>query len=100
MAIKAIVFDCFGVFYLDSHDLLIEHFPHLKQELGDLRRQNDYGFLERPDYLQALVRLTSAEQPQLEEIILGEHAVNQPLIHFVKKELKPHYKLGLLSNVG
>lgn len=98
--IKAIVFDCFGVFYLDSHDLLVEHFPHVRHDLEDLRRQNDYGYFERNDYLQALVRLTGAEPAKIEEIILGEHAVNQPLIDYAKKELKPHYKLGLLSNVG
>lgn len=98
--IKAIVFDCFGVFYLDSHDLLVEHFPHLKQELSDLRRQNDYGLLEKQDYLDTIVRLSGAEQSKIESIILGEHSVNQPLIDYVKHELKPRYKLGLLSNVG
>ncbi len=98
--IKAIVFDCFGVFYLDSHDLLVEHFPHVQQELEDLRRQTDYGFLDRQDYLDSLVRLTNTEKPVLENIILGEHSVNQPLIDYVKQELKPHFKIGLLSNVG
>ena len=100
MNIKAIIFDCFGVFYLDSHDMLVEHFPSLTHDLEDLRRQNDYGYFEKKDYLQALMRITGAEQSKIENIILGEHHVNQPLIDYAKKELKPHYKLGLLSNVG
>ena len=100
MNIKAIVFDCFGVFYLDSHDMLVEHFPNIRQELEDLRRQNDYGLLERQDYVQTIARLAASDTSEIEAIILGEHHVNQPLINYVKKELKPHYKLGLLSNVG
>ena len=100
MNIKAIVFDCFGVFYLDSHDMLVEHFPNIRQELEDLRRQNDYGLLERQDYVQTIARLAACDASEIEAIILGEHHVNQPLINYVKKELKPHYKLGLLSNVG
>lgn len=100
MNIKALIFDCFGVFYLDSHDMLVEHFPNIQHELEDLRRQNDYGYFDRQDYLHALMRITGAEQSQIENIILGEHRVNQPLIDYVKSELKPHYKLGLLSNVG
>lgn len=97
---KAIVFDCFGVFYLDSHDLLVEHFPTVQQELEDLRRQTDYGFLDRQDYLESLVRLTNTEKSVLENIILGEHSINQPLIDYVRQDLKPHFKIGLLSNVG
>lgn len=98
--IKAIVFDCFGVFYLDSHDMLVEHFPQVQQELDDLRRQADYGFIERQDYLNEVVQLTGTKQSKIEHIILGEHRVNQPLIDYARRELKPHFKLGLLSNVG
>lgn len=98
--IKAIIFDCFGVFYIDSHQLLVEHFPELEPELEDLRRQSDYGFLGKQDYLLALVRLTGSEPSKIEDIIVGGHSVNQPLVDYVRTELKPYYKLGLLSNVG
>lgn len=80
--------------------MLVEHFPGIQPELEDLRRQNDYGYFDRQDYLQALMRITGAEQSKVENIILGEHRVNQPLLDYAKEELKPHYKLGLLSNVG
>ncbi len=98
--IRAVVFDCFGVFYLDSHHSLVERFPALQNDLEDLRRQADYGFLDRQDYVQSLARLTKASQAAIEDIILAEHRMNQPLVDYARRELKPHYKLGLLSNVG
>ncbi len=100
MAIKAIVFDCFGVFYLDSNDSLAERFPSAQLGLEDLRRQADYGFLGRTDYTEAIARLTGADIGLVEDIILREHHINRPLIEYARRELKPHYKLGLLSNVG
>jgi putative hydrolase of the HAD superfamily len=100
VAIKAIVFDFFGVFYLNSHDVLIEHFPTFQNELEDLRRQSDYGMLDKNNYLQAIERVTGADQLVIQDIIMGEHRVNEALFAYAKSELKPHYKLGLLSNVG
>ncbi len=98
--IKAIIFDCFGVFYLDSHDKLIEHFPDQQEILENLRHQNDHGLFTRNDYLRTLARVTGAGVAEIERIILTENELNQPLVDFVAGELKPHYKIGLLSNVG
>lgn len=100
MNIKAVVFDFFGVFYLNSHDVLIEHFPHAQNELEDLRYQSDYGMLDRPHYLQAIQDITGADELLVKSILVGDHRLNQPLIDYARSELKPHYKLGLLSNVG
>ncbi len=60
--IKGIVFDCFGVFYLDSHDKLVERFPDQQMVLSDLRHQNDYGLFERADYLRTIATVTGADE--------------------------------------
>lgn len=98
--IKAIIFDCFGVFYLDAHASLVEHFPQSQAELEDLRRQTDYGFLGRQDYTEAVARLVGVSKEEVEKTILQEHAINQPLVEYIETELKPNYKIGLLSNIG
>jgi len=98
--VKAIIFDCFGVFYLDAHSSLVENFPSHQEELGNLRRQADYGFLDRAGYIDTIARLTSASHEELERIILHEHQINKPLIEYISTELKPYYKIGLLSNIG
>ncbi len=98
--IKAIVFDCFGVFYLDSHSSLVEHFPQFQADLENLRRQADYGFLDRKDYTETVMRLTGSTKKEVENIILTEHVINQELVDYIVTELKPKYKIGLLSNIG
>jgi len=98
--IKAIIFDCFGVFYLDSHDRLVEYFPAHQAILEELRHQNDHGWFTRENYLQAVARATGANIVELGRIILTDNQLNQPLVDFVRDELKPRYKIGLLSNVG
>lgn len=99
-SIKAIIFDCFGVFYLDSHSSLTERFPRHITELEGLRRQTDHGFMGREEYTKEVSLVTGASEEEIENIILQEHAINQALVEYIMNELKPHYKIGLLSNIG
>ncbi len=98
--IKAIIFDCFGVFYVDAQASLQERFPNCQAELQDLRKKSDYGLINKEEYLQAVSQLTGLNANEVEGIVTSEHITNKPLLDFIKSDLKNHYKIGILSNVG
>lgn len=97
--IKAIIFDCYGVMYVDSHRSLKQEYPDLAQDIADLSQQSDYGWIDREQYLQGLSELTGEPTSTITEFILTEHHLNRPLVAHIA-ELKVQYKIGMLSNVG
>lgn len=98
-SIKAIIFDCYGVLYVDSHRSLKQEYPDLAQDIADLSQQSDYGWIDREQYLQGLSELTGESTNSLTEFILTEHHLNRPLVAHIT-ELKAQYKIGMVSNVG
>ncbi len=98
--IKAVISDCFGVLYNDEHQSLIENFPTQRTALRDLRRQGDYGFFTRQEYIEAVASCTGALKERIEEIILAANQIDTAVVQFITTELKPYYKIGLLSNIG
>lgn len=99
-AIKAIIFDCFGVLYLDAHESLSAEYPAVSQQLRDVNRQSDYGMIERADYIETVARLTGESPTAIEQFAQTEHRLNKHLIRYIQTKLRPHYKIGLLSNIG
>src|ERR1044072_60012 len=97
--IKAVIFDCFGVLYVDSHGSLAARFPDVAQEIHDLGQQSDHGWIDKEQYLTGLAQVTGESTVFLEEYINTEHHLNDELVEVIR-ELKPHYKIGMLSNVG
>jgi HAD superfamily hydrolase (TIGR01509 family) len=98
--IRGIFFDCFGVLYVTVTEAYFARFPELQDELYDLNRQADHGFIDRPTYIAAVAKLTGVSEAETSRAFAGEHTINQPLIDYIKTELKPHYKIGLISNIG
>jgi HAD superfamily hydrolase (TIGR01549 family) len=98
--IRGIFFDCFGVLYVTVTEAYFARFPKLQDELYDLNRQADHGFIDRPTYIAAVAKLTGVSEAETSRAFAGEHTINQPLIDYIKTELKPHYKIGLISNIG
>lgn len=96
---KAIIFDCYGVLYVDSHRSLKQEYPDLAQDIADLSQQSDYGWIDREKYVGELSRLTGESTNTITEFILTEHHLNRPLVAHIA-ELKTQYKIGMLSNVG
>lgn len=101
--IKAIVFDCFGVFVSDTYNerfaYIWDKSPEEVQQIQDIRRAADRGFLTQSEAFSHLAPLFGMSEQQLaEEQRLGE-VLNERLVKFLK-ELKPHYKIALLSNVS
>lgn len=98
--INAIIFDCFGVLYVDYSEAYFAKFPELLAELRNLNSACDHGFISRQEYLEGVSKVTGDTPEAINEAFKREHIINQPLVDYIAKELKPRYKIGLLSNIG
>jgi putative hydrolase of the HAD superfamily len=100
-AIKAVIFDCFGVLYVDSKQSLLESISAERvQELRDIYQQSDHGFLGRDEYLQAVATISGKSVAEIEGFIASEHRFNEQLGDYIVSSLRPNYKIGMLSNIG
>lgn len=98
--IEAIIFDCFGVLYVDYTEAYFARYPGLREQLHDLNRACDRGLIGRDEYIQKVSETTGDSPETINEAFRLEHKANKPLIEYIKTELKPHYKIGMLSNIG
>lgn len=98
--VEAIIFDCFGVLYVDAGEAYLAKFPGFLHELRDLNRACDRGFISREDYLEGVSKITGDPPEVIDAGFTREHTINRPLAEYIVCELKPHYKIGLLSNIG
>ena len=101
MAIKAIVFDCFGVLVIAGHALLDHDYPQFVSDIEQLKLLSDTGNFSRLEFNQAVAKLIGSTPEQADEHYWNNTKCIQPMIAFVK-ELKTSgkYKIGLLSNVN
>lgn len=98
--IRAIIFDCFGVLYQGS----LEHLrdltpPEKRDELSDISRSSDYGYISYDEYMENVAQLTGKSKSNIEHIVQADHIRNEAMVALVR-ELRPDFKIGLLSNVG
>ena len=98
--IRAIIFDCFGVLYVDVNHAYFSQFPELREELYDLNKQADHGFVDRETYTKTVAKLTGVSEEETARAFMKEHTVNRALIEYIRMTLKSHYKVGLVSNIG
>lgn len=103
MAIKAIIFDCFGVLVADSMNLFCDTYlsdkPEAVAEIRRLDHLSTEGKMTWNELVDELVRLSGIGHDEVNRI-LDINPPNLPLFDYVAKELKPHYKLGFLSNAA
>ena len=101
--VKAIIFDCFGV--LVSERWLAfkrEYFGHdkqLSQEATDLMSQADAGLLARDEFVTRIAQMAGIDEKAV-HTYLDRNAPNEELFAYIKGSLKPHYKIGMLSNAA
>ncbi len=101
MAIKAIIFDCFGVLVLSGRGLLYHDFPALKDQIYDFERQSDYGIISRSEFNEAVGQLAHLSPETIEDRYWSTSVLNESAIDLVKElKLSGRYKIGLLSNIG
>lgn len=101
--IRAIIFDCFGVLYLDASRHFYEHhikeYERLRPELMSLNKASDYGLLTQAELNQAVCDLTGLELSFVSDHIQGVHKRNEKLLSYVQS-LRGTYKVAMLSNIG
>lgn len=100
---KAIIFDLYGVLAINGWQAFKEfHFsdrPEVWTQVFELGKMVDAGLKDYDD----LVQFTAEQTGQPASVVRHqlEHTVaNEPLLEYIRTELKPHYKIGILSNAG
>lgn len=98
--IKGIIFDCFGVLYVGSLQMLYDITPKDKwEQLHDLNVGSDYGYIDQNQYATSLAEITGRTPEEVIELRSREHVRNDAVVEYVR-ELKKTYKIAMLSNVG
>src|SRR5437868_15071308 len=98
--IKAIIFDCFGVLTTDSWQEFVGTLPLPKrQEARILNHAYGSAVLSKPEFLKAIVELTGRQPQDIDSMLDNEMYKNKELLDYIG-QLKPKYKIGLLSNVA
>jgi len=101
--IQAVIFDFYGVLALNGWQAFkAKHFAEhgdTWKEVFDLGRMVDAGLAEYDEF----VRFTAAKTGEPEAAVRHEleHTLaNDELLEYIRTELRPHYKLGILSNAS
>ncbi len=101
--IRAVIFDCFGVLTTDLWlDFKQKHFggkPVLEQEATKLNQQTDLGLISYDDFIERVAKLAGISSAET-HLHIEANVSNQELFHYIQHELKPQYKVGLLSNAA
>lgn len=100
--ISAVIFDCFGVLLTDNWlSFKQEKFgddPVLLERVSEINHMVDAGLISDSNYIAEIASMAHMSVPEIEKIFHGV-SPNQPVVDLAK-ELKKHYKIGLLSNVS
>lgn len=99
--IKAVIFDCFGLFYVDPLKAFIEaQPPHMQTELSDMLRAFDLGVVGEQGLVESISKTSGVPAEEVRRNLYGSQLVrNQPLLDFAE-QLRPKYKVGMLSNLS
>lgn len=101
--IKAVIFDCFGVLTTDGWRQIREEYfaddAQLMQQALDLDKAVNAGMLEYDDFLKGISNLSGLPAAEVQGR-LGKSVPNKLLFDYIKSNLKPHFKIGLLSNAA
>lgn len=101
--IKAIIFDCFGVLAKETWTpYRNEHFGTSGSDFEWANAQMERvskGEFTADEFVAAVCDRTGSDRPWLKRL-LHQNPPNDELFDYIRTELKPRYKIGLLSNVG
>ncbi len=101
MAIKAIIFDCFGVLVTSARIALKNDFPKYKSQIDDLDHQAVYGLISRKEFNNELSNLIGISVGQIESRYWGGSVKVASVIDWlIELKQSSKYKIGMLSNVG
>lgn len=103
MAIKAVIFDCFGVLATDGwlpfKEKRFGDNPELLEQATASNKRFDAGLLSYEDFVAEVAILAGVKSQEMRHAI-ERHAPNEQLLSHIRDTLAPSYKIGLLSNAG
>lgn len=101
--IKAIIFDCFGVLTTDGWlPFKRKHFsndPERELQATDLNKQVDAGLADYDQFLRDIAALAGVSVAEA-RVSIEDNVANQELFAYIRRVLKPRFKIGMLSNAG
>ncbi len=101
--IKAVIFDCFGVLTTDGWKQLREEFfvgnPEKLQHSIDIDKAVNAGFMKYDDFITEISLMCGLSESDVRRRMNGS-VPNKQLFEYIRDELKPHYKIGMLSNAA
>lgn len=99
--IRAVIFDCFGVLATDIWLAFCDALPKGAdlQSASDSLKAYDRGMITLDEFTQQVTAATGQQPPDIEQMQVNQMAKNTALIDYIRT-LKPHYKIGMLSNIS
>lgn len=101
--IRAIIFDCFGVLCTEGWIPFKRHHfaddPSRGDQATELSRQLNAGLMSYDDFKAQVAALAGVTPADVSEA-MHSNAPDEDLFEYIRTSLKPHYKLGILSNAG
>jgi HAD superfamily hydrolase (TIGR01509 family) len=100
--IKALILDCFGVFYADpvfAYMRNTETPPEKAEALHALDEQAARGTLDKDEFVSQSALLLNITQNEAERWFFHSDDRNEQLVEYMR-ELRKAYKVGMLSNIG
>ncbi len=101
--INAVIFDCFGVLTTDGW-LAFRHRHFSKDsELWDqatvFNKRVDAGLISYADFMVGVAELAGVSAAEARHQIENNRA-NEQLFEYIRDHIKPHYRIGMLSNAA
>lgn len=100
--IKAVIFDFYGVLLADTHKerlvKLRQESPEKADEFASINSAADKGILSHEESRRRMAELMGISYEQLLYDYADGEVPNEELISFIENDLKPKYRVGILSN--
>jgi len=100
--IRAIIFDCFGVVVTEGwYAFRAAHLKNseVRQVANDLHQATNRGMLPYETFERELSSLAGVSTETVRSF-LDNNADNEALLSYIKTDLKPNYRIGMLSNAA
>lgn len=101
--VKAIIFDCFGVLttegWLNFKEKHFGNSPELLEQATDLNKRANLGLLSDNEFINQVSGLANVSEDETRKS-LRSNVPNEPLFDYIKNQLKPSYKIAVLSNAS
>jgi len=101
--IRAVIFDCFGVLTTGWWEQIREEFfsqdENLSKRALDLNTSVNAGYMSYDEYLDEICKMSGLSMEDLKKRI-NSNSPNWMLLDYIRDDLKPKYKIGMLSNAA